>query len=158
MAKDPATLDLLKRLHAGLPVEFVVVGLDVVDDKEVMTAPPGEGYAFAMRVTDLRVFEQDTPAGKLIFRVIAYGHSTNIKDATATSADVVADPSPGEALGLAMEEHMMRHAREWAIGGPIFEGDKKVPGPEGRRAALDGRIQAHAAHADTFYGAIRKTR
>jgi hypothetical protein len=55
-----------------------------------------------------------------------------------------------------MEDYMLRHAEDWVIGGPHFEGLKVVATGAERRNDLDRRIQAYAAEASAFYGALRK--
>jgi hypothetical protein len=157
MAKDPATRDLLRRLHGDLPVEFVAVDEKAAADKAVMMAPPGEGFAFAFRVGDLRTFPKETEAGEIWFRDIAFGHAILIKDAVApNAAEGLEGPSPDEALALAMQDYMLRHAEDWVIGGPHFERDFKAPAPAAeRRADLDRRIQEYADSARAFYGGLR---
>jgi hypothetical protein len=170
MAKDQDTLQLLRRLHGGLPVEFVVVDPKAAADDEAMKAPPRERFAFVMRVGDLRTYTKTTPAGEIIFRVIAYSRVAHIKDASRSPPmDVEGalgkvvdalkeEPRPGEALGLAMDDYMLRQAPDWAIGGPIVMEDQELPGAGERRADLDRRIQAYAEHASAYYGALRKPR
>src|SRR5579884_2622305 len=73
MTKDPTTRALLKRLHAGLPVEFVVLDAKQAGDKAALTAPPPEGTAVVMRVADISLKEEKSEAGTIPVRVIAYG-------------------------------------------------------------------------------------
>src|SRR5262249_13644688 len=146
MAKDPATRDLFRRLHGDLPVEFVAVDEKAAADDAVMKAPPGEGFAFALRVGDLRTYKENTDSGEVLFRDITFGHVTYIKDAvTSNAAEGLKEPNPGEALGLAMEDYMLRRAGDWMIGGMIVEKDLKVPAQAAERQAdLDRRIHAYA--------------
>ncbi len=156
MAKDTATGDLLRRLHGDLPVEFVVLDEKATADNAALMAPPGEGFAVAFRVGDLRTFPEKTAAGETWFRVIAFGHAVLIKDAVSpNAAEGLEGPLPGNALALAIEDYMLRHAEDWVIGGPHFE-DRKVIGTAAeRRADLDRRIQAHAEQSRSFYRALR---
>ena len=99
-------------------------------------------------------------AGELLFRDIAFCHVTAIKDAVVSDPEAaLKQPSPGEALTLAIEDYMLRHAPEWVIGGMIFEKDLKMPTQVAeRRVVLDRRIQAYAEKANAFYGALRPPR
>ena len=92
MAKDAKTRDLLRRLHADLPVELVVLDAKQAEDKAVLMAPPPDGAAVAMRVADLSHKEEKSKAGTVPVRVIAYSRVILIKDAAA----------PGDLGALAM--------------------------------------------------------
>lgn len=140
-----------------LPVEFVVVNEKSAADNAVLMGPPSEGYAFAFRVGDLRTFSQKTDVGEIWFRDIAFGHATLIKDAVASNAaEGLKEPSPGQALSLAMKDYIFRHAADWVIGGPLFEKDFKAPAPAAeRRADLDRRLQEYEDSAKAFYGGLR---
>jgi hypothetical protein len=163
MAKDPETRDLLKHLHADLPVELVVLDAKQAEDKAVLTAPPPEGDAVALRVADITHKEERSKAGTVPVRVIAYSRVILIKDAAAPgdlgalAENMKDEPSPGGPLGLAMEDYVLRHAPGWAvIGGPVFEDEKLPSSVEEQRRDLDQRIKGYADHAKTFYGARRK--
>ena len=163
MAKDPKTLELLKHLHADLPVEFVILDAKQAQDKAALTAPPPDGTAVVMRVADISRKEEKSKAGTVPVRVIAYSRVILIKDAAAPgdlgalAENVKDEPSPGGPLGLAMEDYVQRHAPGWAvIGGPFFE-DEKLPGSaEGQRRDLDQRIKQYEDHAKAFFDARRK--
>ena len=65
-------------------------------------------------------------------------------------------PSPFQALTLAMEDYVLRHAPDWVIGGATFEKDREVPAQAAeRRADLERRIQDYAERANAAYGALR---
>lgn len=157
MARDPDTQKLLRRLHANLPVEFVVLDEKRAADDALMKAPPSEGFPFVLRVADLRIFKEETAAGEVVFRVIAFYHVTEIKDAVVSDYRAeLKEPSPEQALTLAMEDYMLRHAEDWIIGGPIFEEDLKMPAQASeRRVDLDRRIQTYTEKANAFYAALR---
>jgi hypothetical protein len=168
MAKDPKTRDLLKHLHAGLPVELVVLDAEQAGNDAVLNAPPPEGSVVAMRVADISHEEEKSGASTVPVRVIAYSRVILIKDAVASavhdSLGALAEdwknaPSPGEPLSLAMEDYTLRHAPGWAvIGGPIDK-DEKVPSSVGeQRKDLDRRIKDYADHAKSYYGALRQRR
>jgi hypothetical protein len=165
MAKDAKTRDLLRRLHGDLPVELVVLDAKQAVDKAVLMALPPDGAAVAMRVADISHQEEKSKAGTIPVRVIAYSRVILIKDAAAAgSLEKLADdwkkePSPGEPLGLAMEDYVVRHAPGWAVrGGPVFATeDEKLPSSvEELRRELDKRINSYADHATAYYGALRK--
>ena len=163
MAKDAKTRDLLRRLHADLPVELVVLDAKQADDKAVLMAPPPDGTQVAMRVADISHKEEKSKAGTIPVRVIAYSRVILIKDATAPgnlgalAENMKDEPSPGGPLGLAMEDYVQRHAPGWAvIGGPFFEGEKLPASVEEQRRDLDQRIKEYEDHAKAFCGARRK--
>ena len=164
MANDPKTRDLLKHLHAGLPVELVVLDAKQAADEAVLKAPPSEGAAVAMRVADISLTDEKSKAGTVPVRVIAYSRVILIKDAAAPAGNLGAlaqnmkdAPSPGAALGLAMEDYVLRHAPGWAgIGGPNFENEKLPPSVEEQRRDLHQRIKEYQDHAKAFFGARRK--
>src|SRR5262245_55451098 len=163
MAKDAKTRDLLRRLHADLPVEFVVLDAKQADDKAVLMAPPPDGAEVAMRVADISHKEEKSKAGTVPVRVIAYSRVILIKDAAAPgnlgalAEDMKDEPSPGGPLGLAMEDYVQRHAPGWAmIGGPFFENEKLPASVEEQRRDLDKRIKDYEGHAKAFFGARRK--
>ncbi len=68
------------------------------------------------------------------------------------------EPSPGEALGLAMEDYLFRHAPGWTvISGPIIQQNEPLPASvEDQRRDLDRRVKEYADHAKAFYSARRK--
>jgi hypothetical protein len=163
MAKDAQTRDLLRRLHANLPVELIVLDAKQANDKAVLMAPPPDGTAVAMRVADISHMEEKSKAGTIPVRVIAYSRVILIKDAAAPgnlgalTASMKDEPSPGGPLGLAMEDYVQRHAPGWAvIGGPFFEGKKLPASVEEQRQDLDQRIKEYEDHAKVFFGARRK--
>jgi hypothetical protein len=163
MAKEAKTRDLLRHLHADLPVELVVLDAKQAKVKAVLMAPPPDGAAVAMRVADISHKEEKSKAGTVPVRVIAYSRVILIKDAAAPGTlgalaeNMKGEPSPGGALGLAMEDYVLRHAPGWAVlGGPFFEDEKLPPSPGEQRRDLDRRIKDYAAHAKTFFGARRK--
>jgi hypothetical protein len=160
MAKDEATLDLLNRLHGDHPVAFIVVDGKAARDNTLMTAPPPEGYAIVIRVGDLQMCTEKTSAGILSFRDIAYSRVTDIKDALQSpSAEATTkEPLPDEALTLAMDDYLLRHARDWVRGGPIYQEDEVPAKSEDRRADLNRRIEAAAPQAKAFYGKLLKGR
>src|SRR5262245_53657746 len=63
MARDAKTRELLRRLHADLPVELVVLDAKQADDHAVLMAPPPDGTAVAMRVADISHTEEKSKAG-----------------------------------------------------------------------------------------------
>jgi hypothetical protein len=164
MANDPKTRDLLKQLHAGLPVELVVLDAKQAADEAVLKAPPSSGAAVAMRVADISLTEEKSKAGTVPVRAIAYSRVILINDAAAPAGNLgtLAEnmkevPSPGGALGLAMEDYVLRHAPGWAgIGGPNFENEKLPPSVEEQRRDLQQRIKEYEDHAKAFFGARRK--
>jgi hypothetical protein len=163
MAKDPKTLELLKHLHADLPVEFVVLNAKQAEDQATLTAPPPDGASVVMRVADISQKEEKSKAGTVRVRVIAYGRAILIKGATAPgdlgalAENMKDEPSPGGPLGLAMEDYSQRHAPGWAvIGGPFFEGEKLPASVEEQRRDFDQRIKEYEDHAKAFFGARRK--
>jgi len=163
MAKDPKTRDLLRQLHADLPVELVVLAAKQAEDKAVLMAPPPDGAAVAIRVADISQKEEKSKGGAVPVRVIAYSRVILIKDATAPgnlgalAENMKDEPSPGGPLGLAMEDYVQRHAPGWAvIGGPFFENEKLPASVEEQRRDVDQRIKGYADHAKAFFGALRK--
>lgn len=164
MAKDEQTRELLTRLHAGLPVEFIVMDAKEAEDKAALGAPPSEGVAIAMRVADLRLKEEEWEAGVVPIRYIAYAHVIHIQGAAPpnswkeSAAALKKEPLPGEPLDLAMEDYLLRHAPGWVVlGGPPFvSGDEKIPASvEDQRRALDQKIKEHVDRATAYYGAIK---
>jgi hypothetical protein len=166
MAKDPKTRDLLRRLHADLPVEFVVLDAKQAKDDAALLAPPPEGHAIALRVADLGHEEEKSGATAVLVRVIAYGHAVLLRDAQAsTTPDTLGalaenwkkGPSPGGPLNLAMEDYVLRHAPGWTvIGGPFFKDEKLPHSVEEQRRELDRGIKDYADHAKAYYGALRE--
>ena len=163
MAKDAKTRDLLRQLHADLPVELVVLDAKQAEDKAVLMAPPPDGTAVAMRVADLTQTEEKSKEGAVPVRVIAYSRVILMKDAAAPgnvgalAENMKDEPSPGGALGLAMEDYVQRHAPGWAvIGGPFFENEKLPASVEEQRKDFDQRIKGYADHAKAFFAARRK--
>jgi hypothetical protein len=166
MAKDPKTRDLLRHLHADLPVAFVVLDAKQAEDDTALITPPPEGYAIAMRVADVGHEEKKSGASAVPMTVIAYGHVILLRDAQASAApDALGalaenwrkEPSPGGPLNLAMEDYVLRHAPGWtAIGGPFFEGEKLPHSVDEQRRELDQGIKAYAEHAKAYYGALRE--
>jgi hypothetical protein len=163
MARDVKTRDLLKHLYADRPVEFRVLDAKQAEGKALLTAPPPEGFAVAMRVGDIKQEEKPSKVGTVPIRVIGYGRAILIKDKAnpdsfeALAENMKREPSPGESLGLAMEDYLLRHAPGWAIiGGPINENEKLPASVEEQRRDLDRRIKDHADHAAAFYGSRRK--
>src|SRR5262249_51698909 len=160
---DPKTRDLLKHLHADLPVEFVVLDAKQSEDKAGLTAPPPEGRAVVMRVADIRHKEEKSKAGTVPVLVFAYSRVILIKDAVAPDSlsalaeNMRDEPSPGEALSLTIEDYVLRHAPGWAvIGGQFFEGEKLPPSPEEQRRDLGQRIKGYEGHAKAYFDARRK--
>ena len=86
MAKDAKTRDLLRRLHAELPVELVVLDAKQAEDKAVLMAPPPDGTAVAMRVADIIQKEEKSDGVVVTVRVIAYSREILMKDAVAPSS------------------------------------------------------------------------
>jgi hypothetical protein len=163
MAKDADTRDLLRRLHADLPVELVVLDAKQAEDQAILMAPPPDETAVAMRVADISHNEEKSNAGTVPVRVIAYSRVILIKDAAAPgnlgalAENMKDEPSPGGALNLAMEDYVLRHAPGWAvIGGPVFKDEKLPPSAEEQRRDLDQRIKDYEEHAKAFFGARRK--
>ena len=164
MAKDAKTQDLLRRLHADLPVELVVLDAKQAEDKAVLMAPPPDGAAVAMRVADISHKEEKSKAGTVPVRVIAYSRVILIRDAASAAPDLGAlaeqwrkEPLPGGPLSLAMDEYVLRHSPGWTvIGGPVFQDVKLPASVEDHRRQLDGEVKAYADHAKAYYGAIRK--
>ena len=162
MAGDQETLALLRRLHAGLPVEFVVLDAEQARDDAVLKAPPRDGYAVAMRVADVGHREEKLGETTVPVRVVAYSHAVKITDGVGpTTADSFAAfaedmkraPSPGEPLSLAMEDYTIRHAPGWAVvGGPVFRDEKLPARVEEQRQDLDRRIKECADRAKAYYG------
>jgi hypothetical protein len=163
MAKDEKTRDLLRRLHADLPVDLIVLDAKQAQDKAVLMAPPPDEAAVAMRVADISHKEEKSTAGTIAVRVIAYSRLILIKGAAAPgnlgalAENMKNEPSPGGALNLAMEDYVLRHAPGWAvIGGPVFQDEKLPPSVEEQRRDLDRRIKDYEDHAKAFFGARRK--
>jgi hypothetical protein len=163
MARDAKTRDLLRQLHAGLPVELVVLDAKQAEDKAVMKAPPPDGTAVAMRVADVTQIEEKSKAGAVPVRVIAYSRVILMKDSAAPgnlgalAQDLRDEPSPGGPLSLAVEDYIQRHAPGWAvIGGPFFEGEKLPAGVEEQRRDLDRRIRVYEDQAKAFFGVRRQ--
>ncbi len=90
MAKDVKTRDLIEHLHADLPAVLVALDIKQAEDKAVLTAPPPDRFAIAMRVADIRRKEEKSKVGTVPVRVIAYGRAIRITD--------VATPDSLEAL------------------------------------------------------------
>jgi hypothetical protein len=168
LAKDPQTRDLLRHLHADLPVEFVVLDPKQAEDDTALLAPPAEGYAIAMRVAEVHHGEKKSKASTVPIKVIAYGHVILLRDAQPSAApDTLGalsenwkkEPSPGEPLSLAMEDYVLRHAPGWTIiGGPFFESEKLPHSVEEQRRELERGIKRYADHAKAYYGALRGRR
>src|SRR5262245_58800784 len=124
MAKDPRTRDLLRRLHADLPVEVVVLDAKQAEDKAVLMAPPPDGAAVAMRVADISHKEEKSKAVTVPVRVIAYSRVILIRDAASADPDLGAlaeqwskEPLPGGPLSLAMDDYVLRHIPGWTVIG-----------------------------------------
>jgi hypothetical protein len=172
MAKDPKTRELLTRLHGGWPTALLVVDEKQSRDQSAFKAPPPDGVAVALRVANLNRKVVKTKDGAVPFREIAHGRVIRIKDAATTSLPVgKEEPLPEEALGLAIEEYVLRHAPGWIVRlgtGPAthFDDDQqlrrsaeeaKLPASvEDQRRELERRIRDHEEQAKALYGAIRK--
>jgi hypothetical protein len=161
IAEDAKTRSLLRQLHGNRPVEFVVLDAKQADDA-ALSAPPPDGYDFVMRLADLKLDKQ--PGGDRV-RVVAYGHVTNLKDATTPTASELGDivkvlespPSPGDPLRLAMQDYVLRHAPDWAvISGPYFREETLPHGVEELRRELDKEIKECEARARDYYGSLSK--
>jgi hypothetical protein len=163
MAKDPKTRELLKHLHADLPVDFVVLDAKQAADKTVLLAPPPDGSAFAMRVADLSQTEEKLKGDAVPVRVIAYSHVVLIKnslaapDLGALAEDWKKEPLPGGPLNLAMDEYVLRHSPGWTVlGGPVAQDVKLPASVEEHRRKIDREVKEYTDHARAYYGAICK--
>jgi hypothetical protein len=172
MAKDAKTRELLTRLHGDWPAEFIVVDAKQAKDKSAFKAPPSDGIAVVLRVADINHKEVQTTAGPVPFREIAFGHVVRIKDAVIAQLPLgKEEPRPGDALDLAIEDYVLRHAPGWVARqgtGPdtSFSDDEqlrrsaedaKLPTDvEDQRRELDEKIKVYADRAKAYYGAMRK--
>lgn len=168
MARDEKTRELLTRLHGGWPAEFVVVDAKQTKDESAFKAPPSDGVAVVLRVVDINRKEVKTKAGPIPFREIAFGHVVRIKDAVIAELPLgKEEPLAGDALDLAIEDYVLRHAPGWVARrgtGPdtSFEDDQqlrrsvedaKVPASvEDQRRELDQKIKDYADRARAYYG------
>ena len=163
MAKDEKTQELLKQLHGGLSVEFIVLEAKQVNDKVILATPPPNGTAVVMRVVDLKLGDEESKTGPVPVRVIAYGRAISLKDqAAANSMNQLADdwkkePAPGDPLVLAMQDYVLRHAPGWIVrSGPVqASDDAKLPAnADDQRRELDERVKKYSDHAKAYYGAL----
>ena len=172
MSKDAKTRELLTRLHGGWPTELLVVDAKQAKDQSAFKAPPPDGVAVVLRVADRNLKEVKTKAGPVPFREISYGLVIRIEDARIAELPLgKAEPLPEEALGLAIEDYVLRHAPGWVARrgtGPTtsFADDERLrriaedaelpPSVEDQRRELDQKINALAKRSKDYYGAIRK--
>ncbi|MFL5241129.1 MAG: hypothetical protein ACJ8FY_03395 [Gemmataceae bacterium] len=172
MAKDPKTRELLTKLHGGWPAELIAVDTKQAGDKSVFKADPPDGVAVVLRVADLNHKQVKTKAGSVPFREIAYGRVIRIKDAAIATLPLgTEEPLPGEALDLAIEDYVLRHAPGWVARqgtGPDtdFADDEQLrrsaeeaklpPNVEDQRRELDQKIKDYADRAKAYYGAMSK--
>jgi hypothetical protein len=172
MAKDPTTRELLTQLHGGWPAAIVVVDAKQTKDQAVFKAPPPDGVAVVLRVAELNLKEVKTIAGLVPFREIAYGRVIRVKDAVIAELPLGnEEPTPGDALDLAVEDYVLRHAPGWVARrgtGPdtsfvddeqlrrSAEDAKMPPGVEVQRRELDQKIKDYADRAKAYLGAVRK--
>lgn len=172
MSKDAKTRELLTRLHGGWPAELIVVDAKQAKDQSAFKAQPPDGVAVVLRVADLNLKEVKTIAGPVPFREISYGLVIRIKDALIAELPLgKAEPLPEEALSLAIEDYVLRHAPGWVAcrgTGPAtsFADDEQLrrsaedaklpPSVEDQRRELDQKIKDLANRSKDYYGAMRK--
>jgi hypothetical protein len=172
MAEDPKTRELLTRLHGGGPTEIMVVDAKQATDQDAFKTPPPEGVAVVLRVADLNRKEVNTKAGAVPFREVAYGRVIRIKNAVTSESPLGKEaPPPGDALELAVEDYVLRHApglvARWGTGPETnFADDEqlrraaedaKLPASvEDQRRELDQKIKGYADRAKAYYGAMSK--
>lgn len=168
MAKDPNTRELLTRLHGGWPTEIIAVDAKRATDQTAFNAPPPDGTAVVLRVADLNLKQVDTKAGPVPFREIVYGRVIRIKGAGTSELPLKKEePSPGDALELAVEDYVLRHTPGWVARrgtGPdtSFQDDQQLrraaeeaklpPSAEDQRRELDKRIEEYANLAKSCFG------
>ena len=158
MSRDPETLALLTRLHAGLKVEFVALTAEEAGQNEVLGAPPPDGVAVVMRVADLKQTTEEHNSVSAAVRVIAYGHAVRVQlppvsDPVELIKKTQNAPLPGAPLSLAIEDFILRHAPGWIVrSGPVNTDEKLPESAEEQRRDLDRRIQEYADQTRTFYG------
>lgn len=172
MSKDAKTRELLTRLHGGWPAEIVVVDAKQAKDQAASKAQPPDGVAVVLRVADLNLKEVKTKVGPVPFREVSYGLVIRMKDAAiAELPSGKVEPLPEEALSLAIEEYVLRHAPGWVARwgtGPStnFADDEQLrrsaeeatlpANVEDQRRELDQKINDLANRSKDFYGATRK--
>ena len=172
MSKDAKTRELLTRLHGGWPTELTVVDAKQAKDQSAFKAQPPDGVAVVLRVADLNLKEVKTRAGPVPFREISYGLVIRIQDAVIAELPLgKAEPLPEEALSLAIEDYVLRHAPGWVARrgtGPAtsFADDEQLrrsaedaklpPSVEDQRRELDQKIVDLANRSKDYYGAMRK--
>ena len=172
MSKDAKTRELLTRLHGGWPAVLIVVDEKQAKDQSVFKAQPPDGVAVVLRVADLNLKEVKTKAGPVPFREISYGLVIRMKDAViAELPSGKVEPLPEEALNLAIEDYVLRHAPGWVARwgtGPAtnFADDEqlqrsaeeaKLPASvEDQRRELDQKIEGLASRSKDYHGAMRK--
>lgn len=173
MVADEKSRDLLRRLHGGLPAEFVLIETGKAEDQEAMTARPGEGIVVAFRVADSVVSEEklkpfDQTAGKVPVRVVNYCQVVWLDDAATKSApnmasamsgltNVFQELPPSEVLYLLMEDYIHRQAPGWILIRDVSDAEPELPGSlEEHRRALDKKIDSFADRAKAYYDTLRK--
>lgn len=172
MAKDAKTRELLTRLHGGWAAELIAVDSKQAKDKSAFKAAPLDGVAVVLRVADLNHKAVETKSGPVPFREIAYSRVIRIKGAGISGLPLGRkEPLPGEALDLAIEDFVLRHAPGWvARQGPGIdtsfaddeqlrrsaEDSKLPPNVEDQRRELDQKIKEYADRAKAYYGAMSK--
>jgi hypothetical protein len=170
MAADVKTRELLTRLHGGWPTELVVVEAKQARDQSAFKAPPSAETAVVLRVAELGRREVATKAGVVPFLEIAYSRVIRIKDAAVSSLPIgKSEPLPGDALEIAVEEYVLRHAPGWVAArgtGPdaSFEDGERLrkaaeearipPSVDDERRELDRRIEEYANQAKSAFGAV----
>lgn len=141
MADDDQTLELLRSLFGGIPVELEVVDVLAVDKR----SPTGA-------VTLFLTWPQ--PSGdqraSFDFRQVLRIPLSKPLGPSQLSPKV---PSGATALFLAIQDYLLRNPNGWmAYGGRAPEGIE--PGSAAHRAALDRAIAKYRAEKATWYEAL----
>jgi len=160
MAKDPKTLDLLKRLNGDRTIAFVVVDVTQAEDKKRMEGPPGDDYMSILRVTEPQFDEgEKMPGSTLRFQVKA-SYFVSQNEGVQPSEFMPPLPLATFSLVLAMEDYVARHAPGWTVRDATFQyrgSNEKLPATiEEQRKDLDRWTQEYARKAREYYAGMAK--
>lgn len=172
MARDGQTREVLTQIHGDWPAQLLVVDPKDVGDDEHFRALPPEGVAIALRVADLDHQVVTTSSGPVPFRRISLGYVVHIQDANISGLTLDREePLPGEALELAIEEYVLRHAPGYVarfgtgpnvsfddverLGRSAEEAQMPASVAE-QREALDQKIEDYSAKFKAYYGVTGK--
>jgi hypothetical protein len=162
MAKDPKTLDLLKRLNGDRSVQFVIVDAKQAEDKKVMEGPPGADYRSVLRVTEPQFFDEgEKKPGTFRFRVVASYFVSRNEGAQRFDIPKLPLPLSDNWLVLAMDDYVSRHAPGWTVSDATFpyrKPNEKPPSTiEEQRKELDRLAEECAREARDHYAAQKKS-